>query len=232
MDRDQKNQMPKRKMSTLVVSSPPPSTVEADADAVVVLSAAAATSPSSIEDLGTCLLSEIFSYIGPYYYFFVATINHQFRDTYQNLFRDDYGTRTNINASTLGYAKVCFKALENHSSYNYQSYKICNSAAKHGNLPALQYLVSVHCRWDERVCADAARNGHLHIIKWARENDGRWDSYTCENATKGGHLHVLQYALKHRCDVYGDLCTIAETNNQSHVLEWLVANGYGPRVNP
>jgi hypothetical protein len=34
--------------------------------------------------------------------------------------------------------------------------------------------------WDNRICNNAAKGGQLEVLKWAKENDCLWDDYTCE----------------------------------------------------
>ena len=47
---------------------------------------------------------------------------------------------------------------------------ICHSAARYGQLQALQWLRENECPWNCDTCHAAAEGGHLSCLKWAREN--------------------------------------------------------------
>lgn len=81
--------------------------------------------------------------------------------------------------------------------------QLCGSAARHGNLPALQYLRSVGCEWDHLTCGmSAAYFGHLPILQWMLHTNHPLDE-TIINAPIGafaatnGQWHVLQWAQRH-----------------------------------
>ena len=116
---------------------------------------------SPMDGLDALVISEIISFIGPNHYYFIATINHRFQEGYLEVFPNN--KKTYINASTVGYADVCYQTK------CYDESKICDSAAKYGSLPALQYLRSINCNWSKYTCSNAAENGHLHILQWARK---------------------------------------------------------------
>ena len=113
--------------------------------------------PSSFITFSTILenidvLPLIVEYIGPHQYRFVATIHHSFYDAYTKVFPDDLTTL--LNTSTVELAKYCWDDLMDIIDYWYDGrYILCSSAAKYGNLAALQYLRSKECEWDERTCS-------------------------------------------------------------------------------
>ena len=75
---------------------------------------------------------------------------------------------------------------------NVQTYE---SAAKNGQLGALQWLRQNGCVWDKYTCSAAARGGHLSVLPWVRANNGcPWNDDICSRAAKCGYLSVLQWA--------------------------------------
>jgi hypothetical protein len=76
---------------------------------------------------------------------------------------------------------------------------LCASAARGGQLLALQWLRDRGCAWDAGTCWAAALGGHLAVLQWARANGCVWDAKTCSAAARGGHLAVLQWAVANGC---------------------------------
>ena len=184
------------------------------------------SSPSSQFSFSTFdVLHLIVEYVGPYQYIFVARINRGFHEAHSKVFSDD--STTHINASTIALAKICFDELVDTRYYYVvkSQHLLCSSAAKYGNLPALQYLRSVGCEWNWRTCINAALYGHFDILKWARENGCKWDEDTCAYAAENGHLHILQYVRKNRCPWDENTCSQAAKNGHLRVLQWAEANG-------
>ncbi len=62
------------------------------------------------------------------------------------------------------------------NGFSVKTSKICNEAAKHGNVNFLQLARSYGCGWTKAVCNQAIRNRHEHILRWARRNGCRWDA--------------------------------------------------------
>ena len=176
------------------------------------------TSPFENEDI----LSNVLSYVGPTQYRFVAMINQNFKAIYLKLFRND--KTTYLNASTVGHAKICWNEIT-PGNRNRQESKLCNYAAMRGSLPALQYLHSVHCPWDEYTCRCAAENGHLEILQYAHDNGCPWDTSTCEYAAKNGHLEVLQYAHNNGCPWDSSTSRQAVENGHLKILQYAHDNG-------
>ncbi len=170
----------------------------------------------------TSLVSEIVSSVGINQYRFVASINTSFRDAYSTVFPKNQSTARN--ASTLEHAKICWEEMDRNYRYVYGQRKLCRSAAKHGNLPALMYLRGFHCEWDERTCSGAAQSGHLNVLQWCRENGCPWNEDTCECAAKNGHLHVLQWCRENGCPCNGFTWYYAAHYGHLNVLQWCREN--------
>ena len=197
------------------------------------------------------ILQVIVDFVGPKQYLFVATINRIFHEVHTKVFPNNFTTYPN--ASSLEIAKNCFDDLVDTSCNTKKlQWMLCSSAAKSGNLPALQYLRSIECEWNEATCSNAALYGHYEMLKWARENGCDWERETCSNAALNGHLDILQYVREKGCPwdeltcsksaENGDLhilqrarenecpwdewtCTRAAANGHLHVLQWARQNG-------
>jgi hypothetical protein len=166
-------------------------------------------------------------------YSLIATINRRFYVAYMNTFHHD--TSTCLNASTLELAKYCWTNLCASSPNNSCSMRgavknpslapaLCRSAAKFGNLLALQYLHSVHCEWDATTCSYAARYGHLHILEWARRQDCPWDEATGIFAAEQGHVHILQWVWENAGPWNHQLVIKATQNGHLAVVQWAQAH--------
>ena len=103
--------------------------------------------------------------------------------------------------------------------------RLCQAAARSGQLEELKVLRENSCPWDEHTCSRAALSGHLEVLQWARANGCPWDSETCHNAAFGGHLEVLQWARANGCPWNSGTCMAAAESGHLEVLQWLHANG-------
>ena len=72
--------------------------------------------------------------------------------------------------------------------------RLCQAAARSGQLEKLKLLRAGGCPWDACTCWAAASGGHLEMLQWARANGCPWDEETCSSAAGGGYLEVLQWA--------------------------------------
>ena len=72
--------------------------------------------------------------------------------------------------------------------------RLCEAAARVGNLEELKVLRADGWPWDTGTCTSAAKHGHLEVLQWARASGCPWDANTCAWAARGGHLDVLQWA--------------------------------------
>jgi hypothetical protein len=194
------------------------------------------------------LLQYIMNFVGDYNYWFVATVNCNFRAAYTKVFPD---TQTSYNATTIDHFRLCYKEYLNTNNIETQRWLIC-WAVRYGILEALQLFQSFNCSWDEdtcylavensrldmlqwakannfclwksQLCMKAASNGHLHILQWAREIGCEWDKSTCEAAAENGHLHILQWAVENSCPMNEYATLAAAKNGHLHVLIWANAN--------
>ena len=149
------------------------------------------TSPMENMDI----LRLVVSFIGPKHYRFMAVISQSFHAAYKQEFPKDKTTK--LSASNVECAKICWEEMKMLSTN--QQYQMSSSAAAFGSVPAMQYLRSVHCKWDERTCALAAKNGHLNVLQWCRDNGCPWNKQTCTFAAENGHLDIFQYARENGC---------------------------------
>ena len=104
--------------------------------------------------------------------------------------------------------------------------RLCQAAARSGQLEELKLLRADGCPWDKDTCWAAAEGGHLEVLQWARKNGCLWDWPTCRAAEMGGHLEVLQWALANgcSCDQKGT-CNSAASGGHLGVLIWLRSIG-------
>ena len=77
--------------------------------------------------------------------------------------------------------------------------RLCEAAARSGQLQELKALRENGCPWNEGTCSYAAEVGHFEVLQWARANGCPWDTQTCEFAAEHGHLEVLQWARTNGC---------------------------------
>jgi F-box domain len=156
---------------------------------------------TTIDSLSPEILREVFSFLGPHHYCWVASVHRRFRQAYQRTVpKKELETyKTYYNASSLSHVQFCFPDIRSRCI---EQRKLCALAAAAGNLPGLQYLHVGHgCAWDARICARAARHGHWGVLEWLRSLGCpwdastlgfQWDSSTCSNAANSGKLDVLQ----------------------------------------
>ena len=96
------------------------------------------------------LLKNILSFVGENQYRFVAVINRRFHEAYLETFPRNFVTY--FTASTEKHARIAWDELHPHRIKSKKG--LCRSAAMYGCLPALQFLRSVDCPWDERTCSE------------------------------------------------------------------------------
>ena len=161
------------------------------------------------------LLRLVVSFL-PKHYRFIAVISKSFHAAYIQEFPKDTGTI--LNAYNVEIAKICWEELKRPSTR--QQYQLSRTAAFYGSLPAMQYLRSMRCYWDEWACAYAATNGHLHILQYSRENGCPWDEKTCANAADNGHLHVIQWARDNGCRWDEETCFYAVEHGHLHIIQY------------
>ena len=101
----------------------------------------------------------------------------------------------------------------------------CSAAARGGHLEVVQWARANSCPWDTATCANAAGGGHLEVLQWARANGAPWNVGTCHSAAEGGHLEVLQWARANGCPWDRDTIRLARANGHDDVVIWAKANG-------
>ena len=97
--------------------------------------------------------------------------------------------------------------------------------ASGGNIPVLEYLLSINTPWDENVCTSTAWDGQLQALQWLRVHGAPWNESICYNAASRGHLHILQWAVANGCPWDREKCIkYATGRNHTHILEWINKN--------
>jgi hypothetical protein len=135
------------------------------------------------------ILQHIISFIGMKQYRFVAAISKDFQAVYRQVFPNDKSTC--YNASSIEHAKISLESVYIRLT---NSATLCNSAARHGSVPALAYLRSIHFRRDSSTCDTAAKFGHLCTLQYLHSRGCPWSREICCLAARNGHLEVLQWA--------------------------------------
>ena len=123
------------------------------------------------------------------------------------------------NAVELG----CFSALQRLERRGILSRRerLCEAAARVGNLEELKVLRADGWPWDTGTCTSAAKHGHLEVLQWARANGCPWNAWTCWGAASHGHLEVLQWARANGCPWDKWTCAASIREGQLDVLQWL-----------
>ena len=103
--------------------------------------------------------------------------------------------------------------------------RLCQAAARSGQLEELQALRAEGCPWDEDTCFSAAKGGHFEVLQWARANGCPWDEQTCLWAARGGHLEVLQWLHANGCPWDERTCGLASQSGHTEVYNWALTNG-------
>ena len=103
--------------------------------------------------------------------------------------------------------------------------RLCEAAAKSGQLEELILLVENGWPWDEHTCSRAAWGGYLEVLQYLHAIGCPWDKWTCSEAAQGGHLEVLQWARANGCPWDEDTVICARRNRHLELLNWAIANG-------
>ena len=168
------------------------------------------------------ILKQIVSFVGDKRFFFVSAVNRRFKQAYTEVYPKCKTTEMYV--STVELARFCLEEID-YSCYIFREDALCTSAGRHGSIPALQFLRTVNCRWDEKTCARAAYNGHLNVLQWCRENGCPWNEMTCNFAACNGHLNILQWCRENGCPWDELACTSAAKNGHFKVLQWCREKG-------
>lgn len=81
---------------------------------------------------------------------------------------------------------------------------LCSLCAKYGHRDLLEWAHRDRgCSWNGLTPATAAQHGHLHIVQWVVAQGCSWDQRTIVNASKHGHRHVAEWARDNNCPYDG-----------------------------
>ena len=123
-------------------------------------------------------------------------------------------------AAELGCVSA-LKRLQRRGGLSRQE-RLCEAAARGGNLEELQVLRADGCPWDANTCSGAAKGGHIEVIKWAIAEGCQYAEETHAAAASSGNLEVLQYLDGIFCRASGTKsCAAAALNGHLHVLKWM-----------
>jgi len=125
-------------------------------------------------------------------------------------------------AAELGCVSA-LKRLQRRGGLSRQE-RLCEAAARGGNLEELQVLRADGCPWDANTCSGAAKGGHIEVIKWAIAEGCQYAEETHAAAASSGNLEVLQYLDGIFCRASGTKsCAAAalKLNGHLHVLKWM-----------
>jgi hypothetical protein len=108
-------------------------------------------------------------------------------------------------------------------------YYIANDAAKAGQLECLAYLFEHGYPVGRMTCSAAAEEGRLDCLRYLHVRGCPWDSFTTSWAAWHGHLSCLKYAAEEGCPVGDDAFQWAIQACQSGCLEYLLRAGHRPK---
>jgi len=153
------------------------------------------------------------------HYLYVAPVSCKFHKTFVNVI----GNRRTAKQNMLQSPGLALWTVKNSTVTNG---RICNTAAKYGDLEMLQYLQQNGCICDAMTWAYAAEGGHQNILEWAFNNNFfgfPWDEMACVYAAHGDQLDVLLYLRDHGCPWNERLIyySAAIAGSYSKVWQWL-----------
>jgi hypothetical protein len=106
---------------------------------------------------------------------------------------------------------------------------MCTSAARGGQLDALQWLRVKGCPWDENTTATAAQYGHLDLLEWAYHRGCVCSSKVMDRAAASGHLPIVQWGCQHFLRSYLRMPIMVARHGHLEVLQWMYTNRRGGR---
>lgn len=104
---------------------------------------------------------------------------------------------------------------------------LCETAAEHGQLASLKWLLDDGEWLTDGVYLRAARRGHFDLLQWllCDIDVALPNGLTCLSAARKGRLDVVR-ALRERQAPWGrGFCSKVHTSGQYHVLKWALDNG-------
>ena len=87
--------------------------------------------------------------------------------------------------------------------------RLCEAAARTGQLEELKLLRADGCPWDAYTCAVAALGGLMELLQWLHANGCPRDANTCTWAAEYGHFEMLQWAHANGCPWDENTCAVA-----------------------
>lgn len=78
------------------------------------------------------------------------------------------------------------------------NHKVCEGAARHGNLKILQWLQKRGCPWSP-LTAELLAYDHFPALKWVIEQGCPWGTLTVGKLTEKGHLSTAKWASDNGC---------------------------------
>ena len=109
--------------------------------------------------------------------------------------------------------------LHRHANHSWANdYDACHSAAKHGHLNTLRWLVrTARARWMPNVIVDAAaKNGHLDCLKWAMHHGCETPRHLLPEVARNGHTDVVEFLwIKNAAERVTE--AVAEAAGQGHM---------------
>ncbi len=76
------------------------------------------------------------------------------------------------------------------------------------------------------VCQAAATHGHLAALQWARAEGAHWGDNTFAAAARGGHRHILQYMIQQKAPHDEQVCSITAARGDLDTLRWLLEHNF------
>ena len=110
----------------------------------------------------------------------------------------------------------------------YDRKKICNMAAKYGDINMLQWTKENNYEWTEETINCAVENPT--VFKWLRNNGCPWNSSTLEKIVSSSNIELLKWALKHECPVGFNICEVAAWYGEIEVMKVLLQFNCEPNI--
>jgi hypothetical protein len=97
-------------------------------------------------------------------------------------------------------------------------------------LSMLQHLIIEDVEWrTSRLCQRAARRGNLDFLIWLRDNNCPWDSDCTSEAALGGHMQLLEWAVQQGCPLHSCSLVRALKRQDIPMARYLLKMGVKPK---
>ena len=161
------------------------------------------------------LLRNIFSFVGEYHYRFVGGVNRTFQRSYLTLYPNK---NSYFNASTVELSKYCWNDIEacryidtNFTLRSLARCKLWHSAARHGSIDSVKYLLQHFDRFEAVTKKNAERE--------AKANEGKKFD---RNRIESGDPLIYE-----KIDFRNDLCFVAAKHGRLHLIKWACTKNIG-----